>query len=338
MDPKPAEPEPALNVRETAQELGVHENTVRNLERKGQLKAIRLPGSGFRRFKREDVERMQAEMFSQFAPDTEAPPERPDMPKREESLMDLSKPGPLYEAIRNHLGVDDRLNGHGKVIGKQDEIITKHGQRLRDLEQDAGRRDDVSRRLEVLEGTVKGLEHRTNHQTVEDRLNAMEERLEKMPKPRSRAKPKPRSLRASPRRRRGRDDASRHKRHPPLVDAAALRCLLGRGLPRPGWHANGRRPRRTQQRARARLGRPAHPCPQRVRRSRLRRPNRGSEAMSERVCHYGELPIDGDRAIEAKTGNAWAHVTCWYDGGPFEREMLDAVVAWPDARGAEEAA
>jgi len=73
---------PVLNVRETAQELGVHENTVRNLERKGQLKAIRLPGSGFRRFKREDVERMQTEMFSQFAPDTEAPPQRPDMPER----------------------------------------------------------------------------------------------------------------------------------------------------------------------------------------------------------------------------------------------------------------
>ena len=73
---------PVLNVRETAQELGVHENTVRNLERKGQLKAIRLPGSGFRRFKREDVERMQAEMFREFAPDTEAPPQRPDMPER----------------------------------------------------------------------------------------------------------------------------------------------------------------------------------------------------------------------------------------------------------------
>ena len=35
-----------LNVRETANELNVHENTVRNLEKRGQLKAIRLPGIG----------------------------------------------------------------------------------------------------------------------------------------------------------------------------------------------------------------------------------------------------------------------------------------------------
>ena len=38
-----------LNVRQTAKELGVHENTVPNLEKKGTLKAVRLPGPpGFR--------------------------------------------------------------------------------------------------------------------------------------------------------------------------------------------------------------------------------------------------------------------------------------------------
>lgn len=62
-----------LNVRETARELGVHENTVRNLERRGELRAVRLPGSGFRRFRQEDIERMRNEMLSQFAPDTEMP-------------------------------------------------------------------------------------------------------------------------------------------------------------------------------------------------------------------------------------------------------------------------
>ncbi|MTD47622.1 helix-turn-helix domain-containing protein [Conexibacter sp. W3-3-2] len=71
-----------LNVRETARELGVHENTVRNLEQRGQLTAIRLPGSGFRRFKKEDVDRVRDEMFKQFAPETEIGEERDDMPER----------------------------------------------------------------------------------------------------------------------------------------------------------------------------------------------------------------------------------------------------------------
>ncbi len=34
------------NVRETARRLGVDENTVRNWEKRGLLRAIRLPGSG----------------------------------------------------------------------------------------------------------------------------------------------------------------------------------------------------------------------------------------------------------------------------------------------------
>lgn len=63
-----------LNVRETARELGVHENTVRNLERRGKLRAaVRLPGSGFRRFHQHDVERMRHEMLSQIGPATEMP-------------------------------------------------------------------------------------------------------------------------------------------------------------------------------------------------------------------------------------------------------------------------
>jgi excisionase family DNA binding protein len=65
-----------LNVRDTAKTLGIHENTVRNLEKKGELKAVRLPGSGFRRFRKEDIERMRNEMWSQFAPDTTLPTKR----------------------------------------------------------------------------------------------------------------------------------------------------------------------------------------------------------------------------------------------------------------------
>jgi excisionase family DNA binding protein len=62
-----------LNVRETARALGVHENTVRNWEARGILRAVRLPGSGYRRFSIQDVERLRAEMFEQLAPPVEGP-------------------------------------------------------------------------------------------------------------------------------------------------------------------------------------------------------------------------------------------------------------------------
>jgi Helix-turn-helix domain len=62
-----------LNVRDTARALGVHENTVRNWEARGILRAVHLPGSGFRRFATQDVERLRAEMFEQLAPATEGP-------------------------------------------------------------------------------------------------------------------------------------------------------------------------------------------------------------------------------------------------------------------------
>jgi excisionase family DNA binding protein len=62
-----------LNVRDTAQALGVHENTIRNWEERGILRAVRLPGSGFRRFAADDVERLRSEMFEQLAPATEGP-------------------------------------------------------------------------------------------------------------------------------------------------------------------------------------------------------------------------------------------------------------------------
>jgi excisionase family DNA binding protein len=62
-----------MNVRETAKHLGVHENTVRNWESSGVLRGFKLPGSGFRRFSREDVERMRREMLGTYAPATELP-------------------------------------------------------------------------------------------------------------------------------------------------------------------------------------------------------------------------------------------------------------------------
>ena len=51
-------PPQLFNVRETARRLGVHENTVRNWADRGILRAIRLPGSGYRPFAAEDVDRI----------------------------------------------------------------------------------------------------------------------------------------------------------------------------------------------------------------------------------------------------------------------------------------
>jgi hypothetical protein len=62
-----------LNVRDTARILGVHENTIRNWEERGILRALHLPGSGYRRFAAQDVERLRTEMFEQLAPATEGP-------------------------------------------------------------------------------------------------------------------------------------------------------------------------------------------------------------------------------------------------------------------------
>ena len=49
-----------LGVRETANRLGVHENTVRRLAKAGTLTAIRTPGSRYQRFEESEVERVRA--------------------------------------------------------------------------------------------------------------------------------------------------------------------------------------------------------------------------------------------------------------------------------------
>jgi excisionase family DNA binding protein len=71
-----------LNVRETAERLGVHENTIRNWEQKGLLRAVRLPGSGYRRFEATEVARLHKEMLSTLAPADEGPIIRARRPTR----------------------------------------------------------------------------------------------------------------------------------------------------------------------------------------------------------------------------------------------------------------
>lgn len=62
-----------IGARQVAARLGVHENTIRNWEERGILHAVRLPGSGYRRFDLTEVERLAREMHTQFAPADEGP-------------------------------------------------------------------------------------------------------------------------------------------------------------------------------------------------------------------------------------------------------------------------
>jgi excisionase family DNA binding protein len=66
-------PDTMIGARQVAARLGVHENTIRNWEERGILRALRLPGSGYRRFDLEEVERLAQEMHTQFAPADEGP-------------------------------------------------------------------------------------------------------------------------------------------------------------------------------------------------------------------------------------------------------------------------
>jgi excisionase family DNA binding protein len=62
-----------LNIRQVAQRLEVHPNTVRNWIARGYLPAARLPGAGFRRVRTEDVERIEKQMQKHIASTESAP-------------------------------------------------------------------------------------------------------------------------------------------------------------------------------------------------------------------------------------------------------------------------
>ena len=52
-----------FGVRGAANELGVHENTIRRWATQGIISAIRLPGSNFRRFTPDEIERVRRDMY-----------------------------------------------------------------------------------------------------------------------------------------------------------------------------------------------------------------------------------------------------------------------------------
>jgi len=58
--------------------------------------------------------------------------------------------------------------------------------------------------------------------------------------------------------------------------------------------------------------------------------------MTARTCYFCERPIsDDEKAIQAKTKNAWAHFECWYDGEPFDRDPITGEVSIKNAQFAE---
>jgi excisionase family DNA binding protein len=57
-----------MQVRQTARTLGVSENTVRRWAERGLLTAVRLPGSGVRRFRPDEVEGLRRQMFGDVPP------------------------------------------------------------------------------------------------------------------------------------------------------------------------------------------------------------------------------------------------------------------------------
>ncbi len=67
-----------LRIREAAHRLGVHENTIRNWIERGLLKFVQLPGSGYRRLRGQDVERLRAMMFAPFSTGLSEPLGHPD--------------------------------------------------------------------------------------------------------------------------------------------------------------------------------------------------------------------------------------------------------------------
>ena len=52
-----------VTLKRAAQTLGVHVQTLRNWEKSGVIRLVRLPGSGYRRVPVDEIERLQGEMF-----------------------------------------------------------------------------------------------------------------------------------------------------------------------------------------------------------------------------------------------------------------------------------
>jgi len=59
---------PVVTMKEAARMLGVHQQTIRGWERRGLIRLVRLPGSGYRRVPRVEVERLVSQMTASADP------------------------------------------------------------------------------------------------------------------------------------------------------------------------------------------------------------------------------------------------------------------------------
>jgi len=59
-----SETQVCVTLKRAAQVLGVHEQTLRSWEKRGLIRMVRLPGSGYRRVPVQEIERLQTEMAS----------------------------------------------------------------------------------------------------------------------------------------------------------------------------------------------------------------------------------------------------------------------------------
>ena len=86
-----------LTLKRAAQQLGVHEQTLRSWERRGLIQMERLPQSGYRRVPQDEVHRLQKKMLNRNTPAGV----RIDSPARDvESVTSASR---LAEVVRAEL-------------------------------------------------------------------------------------------------------------------------------------------------------------------------------------------------------------------------------------------
>ncbi|MFQ6099706.1 MAG: MerR family DNA-binding transcriptional regulator [Anaerolineae bacterium] len=57
-----------VTMKKAAQVLGIHQETIRNWEKRGLIRLVRLPGSGYRRVPRAEIERLLSQMAAPSDP------------------------------------------------------------------------------------------------------------------------------------------------------------------------------------------------------------------------------------------------------------------------------
>jgi len=82
-----------ITLKEAARMLGVHENTLRNWERRGLIRLIRLPGSRYRRVPLSEVMRLIAQMegVAPSAVRLEPPPREAELVAQGQALAQAVK-------------------------------------------------------------------------------------------------------------------------------------------------------------------------------------------------------------------------------------------------------